>query len=327
MDLPRLGRHRALQASLAGASALALLLWWLLPSGGPSYPRQPISFSTGVRDGVYETYGKLLKSYLATDLPGVRVDLAPSQGSVDNIKRVATGEADFAIAAADAVAAYHGAGAQRLRACARLYDDYMQLVVPANSPVKSATDLRGKRVGIGQQGSGVNLVATRLLSAAGLDRTKDLKAEAVGIDKAPEMLRNGELDAFFWSGGLPTKAIADLAKDMDIKLVQLGDLANKLHNLGRDTGYYRQAVMPADAYPKVQKGQAVKTVAIANLLITTEQADAGLVEQVTRTVIDSRDQIGMVVHAAQLVDLRTAIFTDPLELHEGARRYYRSVKP
>jgi hypothetical protein len=135
------------------------------------------------------------------------------------------------------------------------------------------------------------------------------------------------LDAFFWSGGLPTKAIADLAKDMDIKLVQLGDLANKLHDLGMDTSYYRQAVMPADAYPKVQNGQAVKTVAIANLLITTDQADAGLVEQVTRTVIDSRDQIGMVVHAAQLVDLRTAIFTDPLELHEGARRYYRSVKP
>jgi TRAP transporter TAXI family solute receptor len=327
MNLPRPGRHRAPQAALAGASALALLLWWLLPASGPSYPRRPISFSTGVRDGVYQTYGELLKNYLATDLPGVRVDLSLSHGSVDNVERVATGKADFAIAAADAVAAYRGAGAQRLRACARLYDDYMQLVVPADSPVKSAADLRGKRVGIGQPGSGVNLVTTRLLRAAGLDRTKDLKAEAVGIDEAPDKLRNGELDAFFWSGGLPTKAVADLAKVMDIKLVQLGDLADKLHDLNRETSYYRQAVMPADAYRKVQKGQAVKTVAIANVLITTDRADAGLVERVTRTVIDSRDRIGGVVHAAQLVDLRTAIFTDPLELHEGARRYYRSVKP
>jgi TRAP transporter TAXI family solute receptor len=173
----------------------------------------------------------------------------------------------------------------------------------------------------------VSLVATRLLRAAGLDRTKDLQSEAVGIDRAPGMLRSGKLDAFFWSGGLPTKAVTDLAKTMDIKLVPLGDLADQLHNLGTETSYYRQAVVPADAYRRVQKGQAVKTVAIANLLITTDRVDAGLVERVTRTVIDSRDQIGRVVHAAQLVDLRTAVFTDPLALHEGARRYYRSVKP
>lgn len=127
---PRIGRRRAVQAAFAVAAALALLLWWLLPAGGPSYPRDPVSFSTGVRNGVYDTYGKLLRKDLDSDLPGVRVDLLRSQGSVDNVRRVATGRADFAIAAADAVADYHGAGAKRLRACARLYDDYMQLVVP-----------------------------------------------------------------------------------------------------------------------------------------------------------------------------------------------------
>jgi TRAP transporter TAXI family solute receptor len=327
MRFPGIGRRHFVQASLAVAAALALLLWWLVPSGGPSYPGQPISFSTGVRNGVYETYAEMLKTDLANDLPGVRVDLNRSQGSVENVERVATGKAGFAIAAADAVADYHGPGASRLRACARLYDDYLQLVVPAGSAVKSAADLRGKRVGIGQAGSGVNLVATRLLQAAGLSGSSDLKAEAVGIDKAPGMLRSGKLDAFFWSGGLPTKAVADLAKVMAIKLVPLGDLADKLHNLDPNTSYYRQAVMPADAYRKVQKGQAVQTVAIANLLITTDRADAGLVERITRTVIDSRDRIGRVVHAAQLVDLRTAIYTNPLKLHEGAQRYYRSVKP
>lgn len=71
----------------------------------------------------------------------------------------------------------------------------------------------------------------------------------------------------------------------------------------------------------------MQTVAVANLLVTREDADAELTEEITRTVIDSRDRIGRKVHAAQLVDLRTAIYTDPLQLHEGARRYYRSVKP
>jgi hypothetical protein len=91
--------------------------------------------------------------------------------------------------------------------------------------------------------------------------------------------------------------------------------------------YYRQAVMPADAYPKAQKGQSIATIAVANLLVTTDRADTGLVERLTRAVIDSRDTIGKEVHAAQLVDLRTAVFTDPLPLHIGAERYYRSVKP
>ncbi|SEN38629.1 TAXI family TRAP transporter solute-binding subunit [Actinacidiphila rubida] len=322
------GRRRVLQAVLAGASALALLLWWLLPSQGPSYPHRPLSLATGVANGVYETYGKLLKADLRTALPGVRVDLLQTEGSVDNIKRVASGKADFTIAAADAVANYHGPGKADLRACARLYDDYMQLVVPRDSTVTSARDLRGKTVGIGQADSGVSLITRRLLTAAGLDVTKDVKAVPVGIDQAPAMLLSGRLDAFFWSGGLPTAAIAAMANPVPrIRLVQLGDLVPRLHTMGSQMQYYRQAVMPADAYPKVQDGQTIATIAVANLLVTTDHADTGLVERLTRAVIDSRDAIGKEVHAAQLVDLRTAVFTDPLPLHTGAERYYRSVKP
>lgn len=338
MDLSRLGarlrdsaggRRRAFQTLLAAASALALLLWWLLPSDGPSYPKTPLSFATGVADGVYETYGTLLKGDLRTALPGVQVNLVNTEGSVDNIERVASGRSDFTIAAADAVATYHGPGKSRLRAVARLYDDYMQLVVPAGSSVRSVRDLRGLRVGVGQAGSGVNLITKRLFSAAGMDMNKDVQALPVGIDTAPKMLLDGKLDAFFWSGGLPTTAITALAGGPEprIKLVQLGDLVANLHAMGPQMSYYRQAVMPADAYPKAQKGQAVATIAVANLLVTTDRANPGLVQRLTRAVIDSRDAIGSKVHAAQLVDLRTAVFTDPLPLHVGAERYYRSVKP
>jgi TRAP transporter TAXI family solute receptor len=322
------GRRRALQGLLATASVLALLLWWLLPSDGPSYPKAPISLATGVTDGVYDTYGVMLKADLPTALPGVRVNLEHTAGSVDNINRVVSGRADFTIAAADAVASYEGPGKKDLRACARLYDDYMQLVVPLDSKVKSAADLRGLRVGVGQAGSGVDLITRRLLTAAGLDVDKDIKAVPVGIDNAPKMLLGGDLDAFFWSGGLPTKAVADMNVPVPrIKLVQLGDLVPKLHDLGPQMQYYRQAMMPADAYPSAQNGKAVATIAVANLLVTTDHADPGLVERLTRAVIDSRDAIGKKVHAAQLVDLRTAVFTDPLPLHVGAERYSRSVKP
>lgn len=339
MDLPhlekraggrpgRVGRRRAAQIVLASASVLALLLWWLLPSNGPSYPHRPVSFATGVANGVYEKYGMLLKADLRTALPGVDVNLVHTEGSVENIKRVASGRADFTIAAADAVADYHGPGKADLRACARLYDDYVQLVVPRNSHVRSARDLRGLRVGVGQADSGVNLITRRLLTAAGLDIAKDIRAYPVGIDQAPAMLLGGKLDAFFWSGGLPTAAVTAMATPVArIKLVQLGDLVERLHAMGPGMQYYRQAEMPGDAYPKAQKRRAVVTIAVANLLVTTDHTNAGLVERLTRAVIDSRDDIGKEVHAAQLVDLRTAVFTDPLPLHVGAERYYRSAKP
>lgn len=327
--LPRLHKRRALQASAAGLVVLGLLLWWLLPLGKSS-PSGTLTFSTGVRTGVYQRYGELLEQALARELPDVTVRLKTSEGSQQNLQRVATGEADFTIATADAVAKYtrdNKPGSARLRGCARLYDDYVQLVVPKASDVRTARDLRGKRVAVGQEGSGVRLVAERLLTAAKLDPERDVTPVSIGIDAMPGQLERGDIDAFFWSGGLPTNAVRELSERADIRLVPLGDLVEELHRGGSPGRYYRAAVMPADAYARAQDGVAVDTVAVPNLLVTTDRIDPALTEGFTRTVIDRRDRIGREVHAAQLVDLRTAIYTDPLPLHEGAARYYSSVKP
>ncbi|MDT0382265.1 TAXI family TRAP transporter solute-binding subunit [Streptomyces sp. DSM 42041] len=318
--------------ALGGAAllvVLGLLAWWLVPAG-PAQPRGTLTFATGVPTGVYQQYGSLLKQRLARDVPGLSMELVPSQGSVQNIDMLVSGEADFTIAQSDAVAAHlkqGGEGGDGLRAVARLYDDYMQLVVPAESPVREARDLRGLRVGMGEERSGVSLVAGRLLEAAGLDREQDIDAVPAGIDVMPGMLESGELDAFFWSGGLPTGAIEDLAVVDHIRLVPLGALMSRLHRMEPETRHYRAAVMPGDAYPSVQQGEPVDTIAVSNLLVTTADADPAVTEALTRSLIRSRDTIGQRVHAAQKVDLRTAIYTDPLRLHTGAQRYYRAVKP
>lgn len=328
--LPRIGGRRTRVAAAAALLALALLAWWLLPLGAGPAPAGRVTLATGVPTGVYARYGELLRQDMAHDLPEVDLRLARSEGSIDNLRQLTAGKAEFTIATADAVAAYqarHEPDADRLRACARLYDDYMQLVVPKTSHVRSAKELRGLRVGVGADGSGVQLITRRLLDAAGLDFAKDIEPVRVGIDRMPDLLESGDLDAFFWSGGLPTTAVQRLAERSPVRLVQLGDLVDTLHRQGERTRHYRAAVMPADAYPHAQDGQAVKTLAVANLLVTTDREDAALTEGLTRTVIASRDRIGEQVHAAQRVDLRTAVFTDPLPLHEGARRYYLSAKP
>ncbi|MEU5660155.1 TAXI family TRAP transporter solute-binding subunit [Streptomyces sp. NPDC047737] len=328
--LSRFGRRRTLRGGAAVAVVLGLLLWWVLPIGEDE-PSGSLTFSTGVRSGVYQRYGQRLERALAKDMPKVSIELQNSEGSQQNVERVATGKADFTIATADAVATYLQSGkpgAERLRGCVRLYDDYVQLVVPRGSDVRRIADLRGKRVGVGQKGSGVLLVADRLMKAAGLDPAADIAPVHAGIDTMPKRLADGRLDAFFWSGGLPTAAVQDLSEKFAIRLIPLEDpVISKLQAAGGSTRYYRSAVMPADAYHDAQQGQAVQTVAVSNLLITTDRTDALTTEAFTRTVIDSRDKIGREVHSAQLVDLRTAIYTDPLPLHEGAKRYYRSAKP
>jgi len=325
----------AARSRLCRAAAVLLLVagglagWWLSSSGPAGYPKGETGFATGVPGGVYDNYGQLMRGYVATAMPGVSLRLDNSQGSLDNLERVASGQDDFAIATADSVASFKGEGKQKLRAIARLYDDYLQLVVPAGSPVQKTSDLRGLRVGVGQAKSGVNLVTKRLLGAAGLDPERDIRPAMLGVGEAAERLRSGQLDAFFWSGGLPTTALTSLSQQTKIRIVPLSDLAEALHlREGGGVDAYRAATIPADAYPAVEPvNTAVATVAVPNLLVTRDDVDPGLVLGVTRAVIDSRDAIGSRVHAAQLVDLRTAVYTDPLPLHEGARRYYVSIKP
>ncbi|MET8451361.1 TAXI family TRAP transporter solute-binding subunit [Streptomyces sp. NPDC005209] len=327
---PRIGRRRALQGAAAGFVAFGLLLWWLLPLGEDP-PGGTIVFSTGTPRGVYQEYGERLRSELDRDMPELKVTLLNSAGSQENVRRVATGRADFTIAAADAVETYelqHGSGAGRLRGVARLYDDYVQLVVPRDSEVRNVSDLRHKRVAIGLPNSGVRLIAQRVLRAAGIDPARDIKPMSDGIDTGPGRLKKGKIDAFFWSGGLPTKGLVELARTFDFKFVPIGgDLVARLHTEGDAARYYRATNMPESAYPSVQQGSTVPTIAVSNVLMTRKDIDPRLTEWVTRTVIKSRDGIGAHVHSAQLVDLRTAIYTDPLMLHEGARRYYRSLKP
>ncbi|GKQ34501.1 TAXI family TRAP transporter solute-binding subunit [Streptomyces sp. A012304] len=327
---PPVGRRRVLEGAAVAVVVLGLLLWWLLPLG-EAPPSGKITFSTGTTSGVYYEYGSRLRTELADDMPDLDVDLTASNGSQENVARVATGRADFAIAAADAVAAYeaqHPGSAARLRGVARLYDDYVQLVVGRDSGIHSLADLKGKTVATGLPRSGVRLIAERVLRAANLDPVKDITAVSEGIDTGPERLRQGRIDAFFWSGGVPTAGLQKLTDSFTFRFVPLdADLVAKMHEQDDATGYYRATNMPESAYPTIQNGSTVPTIAVSNLLMTRTDVDARLTEWLTRTVIKSRDGIGAHVHSAQLVDLRTAIYTDPLPLHEGARRYYRSVKP
>jgi TRAP transporter TAXI family solute receptor len=295
-----------------------------LPGAGDRYRKGALPIATGLTDGVYYRYGRRLAGLLDARLPGVRASAEVTTGSQDNLRWLRWGGDRLAFLAAD-VAGTAASGtststpAAPIRALARLYDDYLHLVVLQTSDFHTIDDLRGRHVAIGAKGSGVEVAARRVLTAAGL--TGHLTPVEMGLDYAPAGLRSGLIDAFFWSGGLPTAGITELAGRMPIRLIPLGGLAPDIRN--RYGPYYRAATIPSGTYVNVDETQ---TLALANFLAVPASFDDELAYRVTELLIRDRDALAAAVPSAELLDVRSAIQTDPLPLHPGALRYYRSIR-
>nr|WP_240948384.1 TAXI family TRAP transporter solute-binding subunit [Planosporangium mesophilum] len=314
---------------VAGA-AISLVLTTLAVTGSlaphkPDGPRQvtPIVVATGSPIGVYYQYGEQLAALVAADLGPARV--AATAGSVENLRMIEEGTATFAFTTGDAaVDGYLGrgpfAGPVPVRAVARLYDNYLHLVVPADSPVRNPAQLRGLRVAVGPDGSGAALIAGRVLAAAGLDQRTDLVSLPLSLDDAVVAIAQRRIEAFFWSGGLPTAGITELARTMPIRLVDLGGTADHLRE--RYGSAYRVGRFPAGAYPGI--AVAVSTVAAPNYLVTPAGAPERVVHQVTELLFAGAPVFSQRVPQAGRLNRGTAIFTTPIPLHPGALRYYRS---
>jgi TRAP-type uncharacterized transport system substrate-binding protein len=204
-----------------------------------------------------------------------------------------------------------------LRALARVYDDYVQVVVRAGSSYRSVADLAGRPVAVGSTGSGTALVACRLLTAAGVS----VDEHPVNVGPGMTALLAGEVDAVIWSGGLPTRAIASAAGTAPVRLLPLGSLADTLRT--RYGGVYRPATVPSGYYGGAEQ---VTTLASPNLLVVRADADPAMVRAVLGAVFGRRDEIAASVPAADTTDRRTAVFTGSLPLHPAAVEYYRQTK-
>ena len=324
-------RRRCARWGLRSAAGLLALVVaaGLTGCGGPDRSdRAPVSIATGGTQGVYYSYGVGLAGQIESSGAAPQAAAVTTEGSLENIRLVAAGRADFGFCAADAAAdaatgrSNFSGEPQPIRAVARLYDDYIHLVVPAASLLQEPADLRGHRVAIGSAGSGTALIANRILYAAGLTPAVDVVASPLGLQDAIGALRGGAIDAFFWSGGLPTAGISDLATTTPLRLLSLTSVVDALRTVYGST--YRVARVPAGTYPGVEP---VTALAVANYLITNVDADDDLVADVTRLLQDRRAEIAETAPIAANFDLRSAIFTSPVALHPGATRYFRSVKP
>ena len=320
-----LGRS-ALRPAAAALLAIAVMLGLSACDPTPTdTPAQPIVIAGGGTTGVYHQYGKRLAEVLSQNLDE-RFVVAETAGSVDNLLRIGEGEAMLGFAQSDAAAnAVEGSGvfdrSLPVKAIARLYDEYVHVVVRRESDIEDLSDLVGRTVSLGAKNSGVNLVAMRVLEAAGVDASS-VENRELGPDASIEALRSGQIDAFFWVGGVPTPGLEALSENTPIRLLSIDAETVEILN-SKHSGAYRISEFPLGSYgwetPTV-------TMTVPNYLVVAESAPDEWVRSVTEALFSSRTELAQQVPAAALLDRRQAIFTDPIELHPGAADYYVDTK-
>lgn len=275
--------------------------------------------------GVYYAYGTRLADELATALD-VQIGAAETAGSVDNLLRVGSGEALLGFAQGDAAAdAVAGAGAfdapLPVQAVARLYDEYLHVVVRADSDIDGVADLAGRTVSLGAENSGVHVIAERVLDAAGVD-TASVDDRRLDLAGSISAMQDGEIDGFFWVGGIPTPGIAELAEELPVRLLPIEQgWVNAVNE--RYSHAYRPSDFPVGLYGLEE---SEPTMAVPNYLVTAESTPDAVVHDVLAGLFDARTRIAEDVPAAALLDRRHAIFTGPVDLHPGAVDYYRSLR-
>ncbi|MCF7549994.1 TAXI family TRAP transporter solute-binding subunit [Pseudonocardia sp. WMMC193] len=315
-----LDRRTALRV-LAGLAVPALV--GPLAGCGLPYDGRRLTIAAGVGAGVYYRLGGTLAAIWSEQL-GATPEVLTTAGSVDNLDRLAAGTADVAFSQVDTAAerlAVDAPGDPRSpRALARIYDDAVHVVVRRDSPARRLVDLRGLAVAVGTPISGYYEIARRLLRTAGIDPDHGVEVRQLGLADSIAALRDGTVDAFFWSGGLPTSGITDLAAALPIRLLDLTDV---LEDVRKAYPVYSPGTVPASAYGI---GEPVATLFVRNFLLVPAGTDDDLAAALVQTMFAGQARLAAASPAALTIDARSAIGTQPVPLHPGAERFYRAGK-
>ena len=302
----------------------ALLAGLVLSAGAIA---QTLSIATGGTGGVYYPLGGGIAAALSKHVPGMQATAEVTGGSVDNLKLIASGKPYIALAMADASQdAYRGEDKFKgnkvpLKTLMVLYPNHMQVVSVEGRGINKMVDLKGKRVSTGSPGSATEVMAFRVIEAAGLDKDKDMKRERLGVAESVNALKDGKIDAFFWVGGLPTAAVSDLANTPGTK-IKLVDHADAVAAMNKKYG----DLYVEDAIPKaVYKGMDAdnKQATVMNILVAHESMDEKTAYNIVKTIFDKRDDL-IAVHkeAANFKLENQKASATPIPFHPGAVKYF-----
>jgi TRAP transporter TAXI family solute receptor len=336
-------KHRfPVLSSLSGIAALALvaLVWAGIP-GAADTPPARISFqiATGSTAGAFFPVGQAIAGLLSHPRgvdrcdnsnvcgpAGLIMSARTSDGAVDNLIAVNNGDVESGLAQSDVIAAaVKGAGPFRklgaqthVRVIASLFSEQVHLVVSANSKIKSVADLKGKRVSLGSDGSGVGITAREILAAWRIPETA-MKTTHEDAFNAATLMNQGKLDAFFAVGGVPMDPITDLIAHGQARLVPIDGAGRD--RLLKTVPSLSPASIAAGAYAG---GGEIQTVSARALWVVRDSEPDLLVYDITRALFSPGNSQALAAShpSAREIGLSTAALLPPAPLHPGAARFY-----
>jgi TRAP transporter TAXI family solute receptor len=335
-------------AALIALAGFAVLVIGALITGGnlglAEAPQARIAFqiATGSTEGVYFPVGQAMAGLISHPAgvgrcetatvcgpAGVILSARTSNGAADNLRAINQGLVDSGLAQGDAVAAavkgqglFRRAGpARHLRVIASLFAEDVHLVVAAKSRIRDVADLRGKRVMLGNEGSGSVITARAILTAWRLPE-KSLRLVPPSAGNGAQLLREGKLDAFFTVAGVPLDAVRDLMRDHQARLVPIDGVGRD--RLVQQAPQLAPAMIAANAYPG---SPAIETVATRAYWVTRDGEPDALIYGITRALFNqaNRNTLTASHPSAHDIGLDKAALDPPAPLHPGAARFYKEA--
>ena len=309
--------------------AIATLAVGAATIAGAAFAQQGlnIAIATGGTGGVYYPLGGGMANVLSKHVPGVQASARVTGGSVDNLKLIGSQQSEVALVMVDAALdalkgedKFKGSPVD-VRTLMVLYPNRMHVVSIEGTGIEKMADLKGKRVSTGSPGSATEVMAFRLIEAAGLDKDKDMRRERLGVAESVNALKDRKIDAFFWVGGLPTAAVTDLGAtpNVKIKMIDHAEMVDKMN--AKYNNLYTTGVIPAKMYPGQDKDNAIAVV--QNILVANAKMADNVAYDIVKTFIEQRDEL-VAVHAeaASITLENQSPKNSPIPWHPGAVKYF-----
>ncbi len=284
-----------------------------------------INVGTGGSTGTYYGFCNVISSLLK-EKTGANLMIQSSGASKANILDIEDGIVDMAIVQNDVMDyAYNGTslfsdvGAiGSFSTLGAAYAEVCQIVAKADSGIKTVADLKGKKVSVGDSGSGVEFNAQQILGAYDIT-FEDIDKQNLSFQASADALKDGKIDAFFCTAGAPTVAITDLATTTGIVLVEID--AEHLAKLQADYGFYAAYTVPAGTYTGIDADAT--TVAVKATFIVSNDLEEETVYQLTKAIYENKDEYSH--EKASEMSLEYAVSSISVPFHPGAERYFKEV--
>ncbi len=263
---------------------------------------------------------------------GIRLTVESTEGSIHNVDAIMKGEFDFGIVQSDTqyfavkgMGAWKSKGPQTdLRSVFSIYPESCSLVAAVDTNINSLSDLKGKRVNLGNRGSGHLENSLDILRVLDFNPKSDLKASYSSIIDVPGLLQNGSLDAFFYTVGHPSSALKEaMAGGRRVKFVPISNQG--IDQLVSSLPYYSKMVIPMKYYSGAQNKKNVNTFGVCATLVTSSKIEDSIVYAITKTVFENINSFKKLHPAYAMITKESMLQCISAPLHPGALKYYREI--